>query len=1221
MKRLLLSLLVIFCFTSLNAQVFWTEDFGTGCNQNQNANGVVTGNGTWTVVNTGVNVALANEFFISATEAGMGANNCGDGCLGNAALTSRTLHVGSVPGSPAAGIFCPTGDCGAAYDATVESNKRAESPIINCSGQTTITLDFEYIHFGEAGLDQASVWYYDGATWTVIQNPLPQTACCGGPCDGLLPVQGRWTAFSIPLPASANNNTNVQIGFQWSNDNNSSGADPSFAVDNITLSVPVTGSVAASFSSTDSTICENDCIDFNDLSTGAPNQWNWYFPGSSTATSNAQNPTNICYPMAGTYDVSLFVSDGTNTDSLYMANFITVGALPNTGSNGTAVLCTGASAVDLLDSLGGSPDAGGTWSGPSALANGDQGTFDPSSNAAGTYTYTVTNSCGTSNNDVVVTITPAPVAGTFGSTTLCPTDPATDLFNQLGGSPGTGGTWSGPSALANGDQGTFDPATNSAGTYLYTVTNSCGTDTASVTVTISPNPIPGTNGTASLCSNASSINLLDSLGGTPSSGGTWSGPSGLTGGDLGTFDPATNTAGTYTYTVNDCSGSPQTADVMVTITPAPVAGTFGSTTLCPTDPATDLFNQLGGSPGTGGTWSGPSALANGDQGTFDPATNAAGTYLYTVTNSCGTDTASVTVTITPNPIPGTNGTASLCSNASSINLLDSLGGTPSSGGTWSGPSGLTGGDLGTFDPATNTAGTYTYTVNDCSGSPQTADVVVTITPAPVAGTFGSTTLCPTDPATDLFNQLGGSPGTGGTWSGPSALANGDQGTFDPATNAAGTYLYTVTNSCGTDTASVTVTITPNPIPGTNGTASLCSNASSINLLDSLGGTPSSGGTWSGPSGLTGGDLGTFDPATNTAGTYTYTVNDCSGSPQTADVVVTITPAPNAGTNGNITLCNTDPSTDLFNQLGGSPDNGGTWSPALTSGTGVFDPAVDAGGTYTYTVTNSCGSISADVTVTVTPCTTPTANYTVSDSIVCAGECITFTDASSGATSWQWTFTGGSPSSATGAGPHNVCYGTDGTYNVELIVTNSNGSDTATSTVVVNATPVIDAGFDVTINLGDSTELNAIGTNGTYSWTPPTWLDCGVPCIGSTQTSTPEETITYTVIVTDSNGCTASDDVTVIVDFDYVIWVPNIFSPNGDGANDEVFVRGAGVASLQFFIYDRWGEKVFETTDMDTGWDGTFRGKKMNNAVFVYYLEATFLDGTEVTKKGDITLVR
>src|SRR5690606_11081516 len=122
---------------------FFMEDFGTGCTQGNNANGTVTANGTWTVSLTGFNGPQANQWFISATEAGMGAGNCGDGCLGNAALTDRTLHVANQPGAYWACFFCPTGDCGAAYadgtddlgfcGATADPtmNARAESPIIN----------------------------------------------------------------------------------------------------------------------------------------------------------------------------------------------------------------------------------------------------------------------------------------------------------------------------------------------------------------------------------------------------------------------------------------------------------------------------------------------------------------------------------------------------------------------------------------------------------------------------------------------------------------------------------------------------------------------------------------------------------------------------------------------------------------------------------------------------------------------------------------------------------------------------------------------------------------------------------------------------------------------------------------------------------------------------------------------------------------------------------
>jgi gliding motility-associated-like protein len=878
---------------------------------------------------------------------------------------------------------------------------------------------------------------------------------------------------------------------------------------------------------------------------------------------------------------------------------VVIDSLPNTGIDGALAICPTDPATDLFTQLGGSPATGGTWS---PAMNSGTGMFDPTIDPANTYTYSLTNSCGTSSNDVVVTITANPDPGTNGVATVCAGTGTINLMDSLNGTPDAGGTWS--PVLTSGT-GIFDPATDLAGIYTYTV-NLCGggTATADVVVTIMPGLSPGTNGVATVCAGTGTINLMDSLNGTPDAGGTWSPV--LTSG-TGVFDPAIDAAGTYTYSVTDCLGNPQTADVVVTITPVPNTGIDGALVICPADPATDLFLQLGGTPTVGGTWS--PALTSGT-GMFDPATDATGTYTYTLTNSCGTSSNDVVVTITANPDPGTNGIASLCSNAGTINLTDSLTGTPSFGGTWS-PALASGTAI--FDPAVDGAGTYTYTVNLCGGGTATADVIVSITLAPNTGADGTLSTCPTDPATDLFTQLGGSPDVGGTWS--PALTSGT-GMFDPATDAGGTYTYTLTNSCGTSSNDVVVTITANPDPGTNGVANLCSNAGTINLMDSLTGTPSVGGTWS-PALTSGTDL--FDPTIDPGGTYIYTVIDCGGNPLTADVVITIIAAPNTGINGTLSICNTDPATDLFNQLGGTPDAGGTWSPVMTSGTGMFDPATDAAGSYTYTVTNSCGSSSNDVIVSITSCTIPTAGYTVSNDTICEGDCINFTDQSTGgATSWLWTFTGGSPNSSTSQNPTNICFNTAGTHTIKQVVTNSNGSDSATTTIVVNSAPSVNAGIDVPINLGGSVTLTATGSNGTYTWSPPTWLSC-VVCPSTT--TTPDETITYTVTVVDSNGCSTTDDVTVVVNFDNVVFVPNIFSPNGDGNNDFVYVQGKGIANFNFFIYDRWGEKVFETSDLTQGWNGEFRGKKMNNAVFVYYLEVTFIDGSEATQKGDITLIR
>ena len=196
--------------------------------------------------------------------------------------------------------------------------------------------------------------------------------------------------------------------------------------------------------------------------------------------------------------------------------------------------------------------------------------------------------------------------------------------------------------------------------------------------------------------------------------------------------------------------------------------------------------------------------------------------------------------------------------------------------------------------------------------------------------------------------------------------------------------------------------------------------------------------------------------------------------------------------------------------------------------------------------------------------------------------------------------------------------TNSNTNYSVIVYNNSCSDTAQISIIVNSLPVVDAGQNVTLNYGQSTTLSASGTNGTYIWSPDEYLSCTICPV---TVSTPEETITYYVTVIDSNGCSASDSVSIFVNYENVVWVPNVFSPNGDGVNDILYVRGKSIESFEFVIYDRWGEKIFSTNNLDIGWDGTFRGKKMNKAVFVYYLKGIFKDGSSFSQKGDITLIR
>src|SRR5690606_6285168 len=171
------------------------------------------------------------------------------------------------------------------------------------------------------------------------------------------------------------------------------------------------------------------------------------------------------------------------------------------------------------------------------------------------------------------------------------------------------------------------------------------------------------------------------------------------------------------------------------------------------------------------------------------------------------------------------------------------------GGSWTGPSAVAGGQ---YDPATMLPGPYVYTV---TGAGPCADATATVTvneQAPVsAGTSRTIDICANGLEINLLDSLGGTPGAGGTWSGPSAIAGGQ---YDPATMLPGPYVYTVTGAapCADATATVTVNEVPPANAGTSRTIDICANGIGINLLDSLGGTPAVGGTWSGPSAVAGG---------------------------------------------------------------------------------------------------------------------------------------------------------------------------------------------------------------------------------------------------------------------------------------------------------------------------------------------------------------------------------
>jgi len=194
------------------------------------------------------------------------------------------------------------------------------------------------------------------------------------------------------------------------------------------------------------------------------------------------------------------------------------------------------------------------------------------------------------------------------------------------------------------------------------------------------------------------------------------------------------------------------------------------------------------------------------------------------------------------------------------------------------------------------------------------------------------------------------------------------------------------------------------------------------------------------------------------------------------------------------------------------------------------------------------------------------------------------------------------------------------YTVNISEATCNFDTSININITVNATPTVVAQKSNDINCVLLTsQLNAMGAD-TYTWTPSTQLDNGARYnpIASLDTTT-----MFVVKGTSTNGCFAFDSITVkvTVEGNPLYLVPNAFTPNNDGVNDCLSIQKWGSVKLQeFSIYNRWGDKVFYTTNPNDCWDGTYKGKPQNIGTFVYVIRAKTFCGT-VMRKGLVTLIK
>jgi gliding motility-associated-like protein len=999
--------------------------------------------------------------------------------------------------------------------------------------------------------------------------------------------------------------------------------------------------------------------------------------GSGITSSGLFDPGSVA---PGTYMISYTKPGGCNsTDTVLVtvigANSATITQPP--------VICVGAPAFNLT-----AVDAGGVWSG-TGITNPSTGLFNPSTVGTSLITYAFSGSCPLQDT-VMVTVAPNfTYSVSQSSTNSCLLDPVQLNVNAVSPSGTYTYDWSPGTALSDSTIANPTATFIAPGTYTYsvTVTNAggcaqtstlsvvaapafaptitavgdtsmCGTNTIPLSVNFGGVSVPATCGpsTTGGCGGAAFTNIVgtgltsNSTTSYPAPYGNWYtsvkqqflytaaelNAAGITGGKIDQIDfNVTAISGITTYHFYSISMG------CTNITAFPTAPAAFQTGL------TNVFSAATYTIGTGWNahpfstafnWDGISnvivEVCFNELNPFSNYTNNSSTLMTTtsyVSSIASLSDANDQCT-TPD-VPWTTNSAhpdirfhycSVVPNPANYTYLW----TPSSGVIAdSTAQNTTAQPPGTMD--------YYVTVTDIAGGCYDIDTVsVTIFPFtgvnPVISSVPA--HCTSDP---LFNLTVND--TGGVWTG-TGIVDDSLGTFDPGSVTGGNYIITYTSpgACnGSDT--VIVTVMSSSAATITQPAPVCEGTSPFNIT-----AAASGGVWSG-TGITDSLNGTFDPAI--AGTYLVTYTFGGLCPSQDTVMVTVNPVSTPVTGFSYPtspICALDtvtlPST-VLNFIPGGTFTGSPGGLSLNSSTGAIDPGATPPGTYTVTYSipaTTCGPAgSSSTSVTITPGINPVTGFSYPSGI-CDND-------SSVAPVNVGGFTAGGIYSASPAltiddstGVIDVISSSPGTYTITYSV---NGVDslctlpgTGSASVTINPLPIISLTSDQVIWLGNSTLLVA-GGGQSYLWVPGTTLSC-TAC--DSTVASPSSTTTYCVMVTDSMGCIDSSCVKVSIDLpcqtNRFMDVPNAFTPNGDGYNDELCLNGWDdcVSEFVIFIYDRWGEKVYESTNPHFCWDGIYKGKLLDPAVFVYFIKAAYITSgdtptsatgvVEVNKKGNISIV-
>lgn len=619
-------------------------------------------------------------------------------------------------------------------------------------------------------------------------------------------------------------------------------------------------------------------------------------------------------------------------------------------------------------------------------------------------------------------------------------------------------------------------------------------------------------------------------------------------------------------------------------------------------------NNSGGTPGYTYTWiAGPSATSH------TVTEIVGGTYIYTVQSqdsyNCPS-TNTVAVTFVDYPVISSPGT-SICLGSGTV-----LTANGASSYTWN-PGNFSGNNF-SISPIANTSYTLIGGISGCNDTLVTSVIVYTL---PIAIISGTNTFCQGQTL-----NLTGSGGTSYLWNGPSNATSSltNLTINDVPLNYSGIYSLLVASAEGcTATTSQSLTIIPRPFISVSG-ANVC-----IGMTTTL---SASGGVsyfWNGPSGYTSTSSLAVIPVVNNTNTGIYTVvitgsNSCisSGSVEIIGFPYAL-PVPTISTdsticvNSTIVLQGNGGISYLWNGPGGFTSTLAT-PTLIASGVGMS-------GIYTLSVKNN-SNCAASSTVSITVYSLPTATLVGSKNKGCVPFCSDFYLYAPSPTypivSTDFLIKGLSVADSS----FNYCFLNAEDYPVKVIITDMNGC-VNTSSLLVSGWPLPKAEFSYLPTVPVENEDIIHFTDNSSGASINTWSWYFTSNNGdSSRFRNPEYMykkagiFPVALVVKNKWGCSDTLVKTIKVNDNFSFYVPNSFTPNGDGINDIFQPKGVGVMKYAIEIFDRWGEKIFNSTIFETGWDGTYKGAPCKADIYIWKIELVNPSGKNLNYSGHVSLL-